>query len=171
MALYKDGAFVPDPWRRVDAVDDLPAEGQFLVSVENWRNLALPKQRTNVAFGVLLEPGQAIETMAEYLPYLALVAIGFPKYTDGRGYSMARQIRDCYQFGGELRATGDVLFDQLQLMARCGFDAFEIIDPVTIKLLESGRRSPMTHFYQPAEGNEERVAVGTWRRKRKLISQ
>lgn len=165
MALYKDGRFVPDPWRRVDTVDDLPAEGQFLLSVESWRHLALPKQRTNVAFGILIEPGQPIEAIAEDLAHLPLVAIGFPKFTDGRGYSMARQIRDRYQFGGELRATGDVLFDQLQLMVRSGFDAFDITDPVTIKLLESGRQPAMTHFYQPAEGSEQNVAGGAWRRQ------
>ena len=76
----------------------------------------------------------------------------FPKYTDGRGYSTARILRDRYKFAGELRAVGDILFDQIQLYRRCGFDTLEINDPVTIKLLEAGRKPVMTHFYQPGEG-------------------
>ena len=57
---------------------------------------------------------------------LALIAIEFPRFTDGRGYSIARQLRDRYRFTGELRAVGWVLRDQLFYMERCGFDAFEL---------------------------------------------
>ena len=55
---------------------------------------------------------------------------------------------------GELRATGEILFDQLQLLARCGFDSFEIKDAVTIRLLEAGRRPSLGIFYQPGLGPE-----------------
>jgi uncharacterized protein (DUF934 family) len=164
MALFKDGRFAPDPWRRVDAIEDLPAEGYFIVTLENWRRLTL-KQQTNLAFGVLLDPGQPVEAIAEELPRPKLIAIGFPKFTDGRGYSMAWQIRDRYNYRGELRATGDVLFDQLQFMARCGFDAFDISDPITIKLLEEGCHPVVRHFYQPGYGDEQRVGTAPWRRR------
>ncbi len=166
MALFKDGQFPPDPWRRVDAIEELPAEGYVILSLENWRRLAPPKQRANMAFGLLLEPGHRVETIANDLPYLGLVAIQFPKFTDGRGYSLAQEIRDRYNFVGELRATGDVLFDQLQFMARCGFDAFEISDPATIRRLEE-QRSPdtMRHFYQPGYGPEQKVGTSPWRRR------
>ncbi|HKH81267.1 MAG TPA: DUF934 domain-containing protein [Methylovirgula sp.] len=166
MAFFKDGRFAPDPWRRVDAIEELPAEGYVILSLDTWRRLAWPKQRTNLAFGLLLEPGQRVEAIADDLPYLGLIAIQFPKFTDGRGYSIARQIRERYNFTGELRATGDVLFDQLQFMARCGFDAFEISDPVTIRLLEEDRHSgALRHFYQPGHGPEERVGTSPWRRR------
>jgi uncharacterized protein (DUF934 family) len=94
-----------------------------------------------------------------------LVAVNFPKYTDGRGYSTARILRDRYKFAGELRAVGDILFDQLQLYERCGFDALEITDPVTLGLLEAGRKPVMTHFYQPGEGAEVRDNSNPWRRR------
>jgi uncharacterized protein (DUF934 family) len=166
MAFFKDGRFAPDPWRRLDGVEDLPASGRVILSLESWRRLAPGKQRTNMALGLLLEPSQPVETIAEDLPYLSLVAIQFPKFTDGRGYSMGREIRERYKFAGELRATGDVLFDQLQFMARCGFDAFEISDPATIRRLEEGR-SPdtMRHFYQPGDGPEQKVGTSPWRRR------
>lgn len=166
MAFFKDGRFAPDPWRRVDAIEELPAEGYIILSLDNWRRLASPKQRTNMAFGLLLEPGHRVETIAEELPYLGLVAIQFPKFTDGRGYSLAHEIRDRYNFMGELRATGDVLFDQLQFMARCGFDAFEISDPVTIRRLEEQHSTDtMRHFYQPGDGPEQPVGTSPWRRR------
>ena len=68
----------------------------------------------------------APEDLAQSLGGVALVAVEFPKYVDGRGYSTARILRERYGFDGELRAVGNVLRDQLQYMERCGFDAFEL---------------------------------------------
>lgn len=166
MPLYKAAGFSPDPWRHINSIEELPAEGYVILRVEDWQRLARPKQRTNMAFGLVLEPAQRVEAIADALPYLGLVAIQFPKFTDGRGYSLARQIRERYKFAGEVRATGDVLFDQLQFMTRCGFDAFEISDPVTIKLLEQERNpNLMRHFYQPGYGSEESVDLSPWKRR------
>ncbi len=53
-----------------------------------------------------------------------LIAIDFPKFTDGRGYSIARLLRERYGYAGQIRAVGDVLIDQLFYMSRCGFNAF-----------------------------------------------
>ncbi len=165
MALYRNGTFVTDSWRRLDASEELPGEGHVLLSLAEWQRLAPAKRDSNIAFGVLLEPGETAESIAADLPRLALVAVAFPKYTDGRGYSTARILRDRYKFAGELRAVGDILFDQLQLYERCGFDALEITDPVTLGLLESGRKPVMTHFYQPGEGAEVRDSSSPWRRR------
>jgi uncharacterized protein (DUF934 family) len=164
MALFKDGRFAPDPWRRLDDFEALPAEGYVLLDVEHWRRM---KQRPgNMAFGLLLAPGHPVEAIAADLPSLSLVAIQFPKFTDGRGYSMARQLRGRFHFTGELRATGDILFDQLQFLARCGFDAFEISDPATLRLLEErGNPDTMRHFYQPGDAPEEPVGTSPWRRR------
>jgi uncharacterized protein (DUF934 family) len=165
MSLFKNGHFEPDPWRHLDAAEELPGEGYVILSLESWRRLTL-QRRANVAFGLLLEPSQPVEAIAKDLPHLGLVAIQFPKFTDGRGYSMAQQIRERYKFAGELRATGDVLFDQLQFMARCGFDAFEISDPATIRRLENERDpDTMRHFYQPGYGPEQPVGTSPWRRR------
>jgi uncharacterized protein (DUF934 family) len=163
MALYRDGKFEDDSWRRLEA-DELPGEGHVLLSLAEWRRFAAEQQNSNIAFGVVLEPGETAEMIAADLPRLALVAVSFPKYTDGRGYSTARILRDRYKFTGELRAVGDILFDQIQLYGRCGFDSLEIKDAVTIKLLEAGRKPVMTHFYQPGEGPEIRDSKSPWRR-------
>ena len=60
------------------------------------------------------------------MPRLALIAINFPKFTDGRGYSMASTLRTRLGYKGELRAIGDVLRDQLFYMQRLGFNAFDV---------------------------------------------
>ncbi|HEY0146668.1 MAG TPA: DUF934 domain-containing protein [Methylovirgula sp.] len=164
MALYRDGRFESDSWRRLEA-DELPEEGHVLLSLAEWRRFKAEQKNSNIAFGVVLEPGETAEMIAEDLPRLALVAVSFPKFTDGRGYSTARILRDRYKFAGELRAVGDILFDQVQLYGRSGFDSLDIKDAITIKLLESGRKPVMTHFYQPAEGPEIKDSKSPWRRR------
>jgi uncharacterized protein (DUF934 family) len=63
---------------------------------------------------------------ADRLPGVAVVAVSFPKFGDGRGYSIGRLLRERHGYKGELRAVGEVARDHLQLMAQCGFDAFEL---------------------------------------------
>jgi uncharacterized protein (DUF934 family) len=77
---------------------------------------------------VVLEPGDDPRAIADRLPGLKVVAVRFPAYGDGRGYSIARLLRERYGYKGELRAVGAVARDHLQLMARCGFDAFQLRD-------------------------------------------
>lgn len=57
---------------------------------------------------------------------LPIIAINFPAFTDGRGYSYARRLKEHYKFVGEIRAIGNVLVDQLYYMSRCGFDSFAL---------------------------------------------
>lgn len=78
--------------------------------------------------GVRLPSDRGLDPVLPALPRLALVAIEFPKHTDGRGYSLARLLRERHGFAGEIRAVGNVLRDNLLFMHRCGFDAFEL-DP------------------------------------------
>ena len=112
-----------------------------------------------------LNRGKTYETIAPDFSRFALIVVAFPKFTDGRGYSLARQLRGAYKFQGELRARGEILFDQLQLLARCGFDSFEIVDAVTIQLLEAGRRPRIGIFYQPALGPEIPERTRPWARR------
>jgi uncharacterized protein (DUF934 family) len=84
-----------------------------------------------VQVGVRLEPDERVEGLAYDLPRLAVVALAFPKFRDGRAYSAAALLRERYRFAGQVRAVGDVLRDQALLMLRCGFDAFEPADGAT----------------------------------------
>ena len=152
MAFFTKGAFAEDPW----------ADREVL-TVPEWheRREALPSP-----LAIRLDPGFAVESIANDLAKVALIKIAFPKFTDGRGYSMGWLLRTRFGYRGEMRAIGDVLFDEIQFMVRCGFDGFEIVDPETLRLLREGRRaSAFDHFYQP--GLEPEVPVGTrpWARR------
>ena len=83
------------------------------------------------------------------LDRLALIALDFPVFRDGRAYSHARLLRERFGFDGEIRATGNVLRDQFLFMHRCGFDAFVIADPAQADAwLQS--ISEISVWYQPA---------------------
>jgi len=73
-----------------------------------------------------LEPTDDPAAFADRVAGLRVVAVNFPKYGDGRGYSIGRLLRERHGYKGELRAVGEVARDHLQLMAECGFDAFQL---------------------------------------------
>jgi len=165
MSLFKDGAFCADPWRRLAETEEVPQDGQVILTSDQWLSHQATLQSANSQLGLFIPAGILLAQLNIDFSRFSLIALDFPKYVDGRAYSMARQLRDGYKFTGELRATGDVLFDQLQLMMRCGFDSFEISDASTIKLLEAAHQAPMTHFYQPAIGREIPSGTRPWIRR------
>src|SRR4051812_18282341 len=75
-----------------------------------------------------LEPHDDPAAAAGRLAHVTRVEVNFPKFGDGRGYSIARLLRERYGYQGELRAVGEVLADQLQYMLRCGFDSFALAE-------------------------------------------
>jgi len=100
------------------------------------------------AAAVRLEPGDNARDLLAHLDRLALVEVNFPAFTDGRGYSAARILREA-GYKGELRAVGDVLIDQLAYMRRCGFDSFAADRPLD----EADARAAFARWpyvYQPA---------------------
>ncbi|HTV33855.1 MAG TPA: DUF934 domain-containing protein [Methylocella sp.] len=163
MLIFKNDCFVGDDWRDLAEADELTPEGRFILNFPRWQALD-PKPGLNHPLGLKIEPNQDLQALAPDLAHFALIAIAFPKFTDGRGYSLARQLRS-YGFTGELRARGEVLFDQLQLLARCGFDSFEISDSSTLKLLQDGRRPRLGIFYQPGLGPEVAGPTRPWVRR------
>ena len=125
MQIIRKRAIVEDDFAHVADADALPATGKPIVTLARYL-----KER-----GQLIEryPALGVRVTSDKLPTdipdvdrLALIAIEFPKFTDGRGYTIARQLRQRFGFRGELRAVGWVLRDQLFYMERCGFDAFEL---------------------------------------------
>jgi uncharacterized protein (DUF934 family) len=126
--LIKDGAIVEDRWallREATSLADVPRGQAVIVPLPLWLD-ARETLRTRADIGVWLEPSDDPETLAADCPALPLVAVDFPQFGDGRGYSTARLLRERYGFAGELRAIGDVLRDQLYYLAQCGFNAFAV---------------------------------------------
>jgi uncharacterized protein (DUF934 family) len=126
--LIKNRQLAQDNWRLLEAEEgsSIPASGDIIVPLDLWQaSWAALRGRTG-RVGVWLRSDQGPERLVDQLNELTLVAVSFPKFTDGRGYSIARLLRERYGFKGELRAIGDVQRDQLSLLERCGFDAFEL---------------------------------------------
>ena len=125
--LIKDRAVVEDRWtlsREVAALADLLGTPQ-IVPLAFWlANRDALLARGDV--GVWLAPTDDPAALSADLGTLPVIAVDFPQFTDGRGYSIGRILRDHLGFKGELRAVGDVLRDQLFALAECGFDAFAI---------------------------------------------
>lgn len=163
MPLIKNESRVEDPWTVVEAIEDLPPEGPVIVPLELWREHRESMLKRGGGLGVRLTPGQPPEEIAGDLPRLQLVALEFPKFTDGRPYSYARLLRERYRFEGELRAVGHVLRDQALFMVRCGFDAFEVADEATVEAWREALRR-ISVVYQRAGDN--RLPVPWLRRRR-----
>ena len=127
--LIKDGTVARDDWTRLgtdfDTDAPLPA-GKLIVPLHLWEARREELLARGEPLGIWLDSSEHPEAVGDALPHLQLIAINFPVFSDGRGYSYARLLREKYGFTGELRAMGDVLRDQLFLMRRCGFDSFEI---------------------------------------------
>ncbi len=129
MALIKNREVVADDsWVFVPDGADVPTGGDVVVTASRLLSERESLTARQGRLGVRIEPDEDAEPLAPLLDDLSLVAVSFPKFTDGRGYSSARLVRERFGFGGELRAVGNVLPDQVFYMARCGFDAFELAE-------------------------------------------
>lgn len=140
---------VADPWVSVGDDDPLPAAAPVIVSLTRWERDRDALIATGRPVGVRLASHQLATSIAGDLDHLALVALEFPTFRDGRAYSTARQLRERFGFKGELRAVGNVLRDQLLFMHRCGFDTFEIAHPDAAAAFAKAL-AEFTVFYQPA---------------------
>jgi uncharacterized protein (DUF934 family) len=126
--ILKDTQVVSDNWILLDENADSIPNGDILLSYQQWQNFAEQLSNHNGSIGVWLEGHAEIEQIIEPLLNLPLIAINFPKFADGRGFSSARLIRERYNYSGELRAIGGFIRDQLYLLKRCGFNAFQFSD-------------------------------------------
>lgn len=131
--LIRNHRVETDNWLLLKAGADgtppaVPAEGDVIVPLSLWQlrkdALAARSGRT----GVWLESKDGADAIADDLGRLPLVAIDFPSIGDGRGYSVARLLRERHGYKGEVRAIGAVMKDVLLGMERCGFDAYALRD-------------------------------------------
>jgi len=114
--------------------------------------------------GVLIAPADDVTGLAPYLDRLALVAVAFPAFNDGRAFSHASLLRTRLGFKGEIRAVGDVLIDQIPLMLRCGIDSFAVTNATAIRRLSEGRLPGIANHYQPTAKPSADTNSYSWRR-------
>ncbi len=129
--IIKDRKVVTDRWQRLELAPDgslpsIPPAGDILVPLALWqaeRNALLARPGR---IGVWLNSNEEPAAIADDLRHLGVVAVNFPKFGDGRGYSTARLLRERYGWKGELRAIGDIFRDQLFFLSSCGFSSYAL---------------------------------------------
>jgi uncharacterized protein (DUF934 family) len=129
--LIKDRRIVADNWQLLElgpagGLPELAQRGDVIVPLGLWHErredfFAHPRN-----LGVWLDAHEDPESIRDDTGRFAPIAVNFPKFGDGRAYSIARLLRERYGYKGELRAIGDVLHDHLYFMEQCGFDAFAL---------------------------------------------
>ena len=148
MPLVKNGRIATDILVHVADGAELPGDGAILVSAARFLEDPEALLRRGDKLGVIWPNNRNLDDLVPYLDRLAVVALVFPTFRDGRAYSQARLLRERYGYDGELRATGQVLRDQFVFMLRAGFDAFEVKKPADAEAFaETVER--YTVFYQP----------------------
>ena len=146
-----------DPFTTVEDDQPMPA-GDVIVSLARFQTDGEDLLAQGRRVGVHLTADEAPEVLAYDLPRIALIALTFPKFRDGRAYSSARVLREPLKFTGELRAVGDVLLEQVYFMIRCGFDAVVPADGSTAEQISSAARR-YRHVYQRAADGLEPAFV------------
>jgi uncharacterized protein (DUF934 family) len=153
--LIKNGAPAADTWTTLELAEGeapetvaLPA-GDVIFPLAVWQ-----ARKAEIAarprIGLLLQSADRVEDVADDLASFAVIAVHFPKFVDGRGYSTAALLRQRYAYTGELRAVGDVLHDQLFFMRRVGFDSYALKDGKTLAYAVDAGFKPFSDAYQGA---------------------
>ena len=158
--IIKHDRVVEDDWQTLTmaagetpATVTLPAD-PVLLPLPVWLARRTEISSLYRTLGVWLDSHEGPEALADDVDRLSIIAVNFPKFTDGRGYSIARLLRERYHFQGEIRAIGDVLQDQLFFMRRCGIDAYALRADKDIERALAGL-SVFSETYQAAVDQSE----------------
>ena len=165
MPLISQGRVVEDPWIALDDdAEAVPQGAAVLVSLARWQRDRDTLLARNGPLGVRLGSDQPPALIADDISRLSLIALEFPKFTDGRPYSYARLLRGRHGFDGELRAVGNVLRDQFMFMDRCGIDSFAVGDERAVQGWIEAMQE-ISVWYQPS--GDARVPAAELRRGRR----
>src|SRR5271169_84074 len=148
MPLVKGGKIADDQFVHIADGAELPAEGALLLSAARFLENPEALFARSGKVGVIWPNNRDVDDVVPYLDRLAVVALVFPTFRDGRAYSQARLLRERNAYEGELRATGQVLRDQFVFMLRAGFDAFEVKKESDAEAFASTTKR-YSVFYQP----------------------
>lgn len=126
--LLDSSGEIPDPWQALADDAPVPPEGQIVVA---YARLAEALE-IRPAVGVQLPNDVDPADLASHLPRIGLIAVDFPSFADGRGFSIAQRLREM-GFEGRLRAHGPVIADQFAYLLACGFDEVKVAQEVALR--------------------------------------
>lgn len=172
--LWKaDGFIADDPWSLLDE-ETMPDALATPITPESNAKLLVPlahylalsdSQRQAGKIGIVLAPADDVARLKPYLEHIALIAVTFPAFSDGRAYSQASLLRSRYGYEAEIRAIGDVLIDQIPLMLRCGINTFAVSNATAIRRLSEGRLPAISAHYQPSAQSAAPGKSYSWRHR------
>jgi uncharacterized protein (DUF934 family) len=149
MPLVRGERIVADRYLRVLDDGPIPADAPVMIPAARFIADIGEIAHRDVPTGVLWPNNRRISELAPHIDRVALIALEFPNFKDGRAYSQARVLREQYGFRGELRATGNVLRDQFLFLLRAGFDSFEVVKESDAAAFAAAV-ARYSVFYQPA---------------------
>jgi uncharacterized protein (DUF934 family) len=159
MPLWRNGAFAEDDWTTLADYAE-QTDGRVIVSLARFR-----REGPRADVGVWLKAGpEALSALGE-LARQPLIALDFAAFGDGRAFSYAILLRERLGFRGELRAVSDVLIDEIPLMLRTGFNAFDVRNEATLRALRAGGTPRFPVAYQPGLAAETREPSRPWARR------
>lgn len=162
--IWNESGFVTgDPW--IIETEEMKAgpDEKAILNLDAFLDKAAGTNETGL--GVLVNPADDVRRLEGHLDRLALVAVAFPAFNDGRAFSHASLLRSRLKFSGEVRAVGDVLIDQVPLMLRCGIDSFAVSNATALKRLAENRLPGIPVHYQPTARPAQDVNSYSWRRR------
>lgn len=148
MRLIENGAIVEDRFVRVADEDPVPEGVPVLLSAARFAKEDAALAGREAPVGIIWPNNKRIEEIEPLLPRLALIALHFPSFRDGRAYSQARLLRERFQWHGPLRATGNVLRDQFLFLMRAGFNQLEAVKDADAAHFADEMKT-YSVFYQP----------------------
>lgn len=169
MPLIKDGRIVEDRWTPVRDIAEARAVSAPLVPLTLWQEHRDEFLTGKKGYGLRLESDETPDLLLGDLGFLELVALSFPKFTDGRAYSHARILREHHGFKGEIRAVGDIQRDQVHFMHRCGIDTFEVPDSSDVQNWDAAL-GEIELAYQPATRGNSTIQLRRQSRARPTVA-
>ncbi len=161
MALYNHHGPISDPWIRADGNSGVVSSGAKIVfTLDELLALGHAAFGSDKSVGVEVATDTELDQLTSFIDRLGLISIRFDSFKDGRGFSLARRLRERGQFAGELRATGDILPDQIHFFVRVGFSTFELPSDISAERVTDALHR-YTVWYQKAA--DSRTPVQTLR--------
>jgi uncharacterized protein (DUF934 family) len=161
--IWKETGFVnDDPWVVESEETKAGSNEKVIIGIDDF--LARVAEGDDGGFGVLVKPADDVRRLAGHLDRIALVAVAFPAFSDGRAFSHASLLRSRLGYEGEVRAVGDVLIDHIPLMLRCGIDSFAVTNATALKRLSENRLPGIDNHYQPTARPSTDAKSYSWRR-------
>lgn len=152
MLLNKHGETAENQSIIITDTFGLTLHNDQILPLAHWLTYKAEIKQSLNRISIWLDSHDDLETLSQDLPNINLIALNFPKFGDGRAFTMAHLLQDKYGFEGEIRAIGHPIADQAQFLFRCGVDSIDIPegqDPA-IWVKEATR---MSRFYQRSAEN------------------